>query len=148
MSKYLFKAPCPIIGCKNSNKDKVFQWYHAGCGKRMYITSEAYLICENGHQAEMIDWNFKCENHDYEQTCHQGLLLALSVLSTLQTIDYNWICNTNDKLTSQFRKAKNNEYNAYNSYESYESYEEENSYESEDNYENNNSYISDDGYES
>ncbi len=108
MSKYLFKAPCPVIGCRNNSKDVAFQWFHADCGKKMYVNSEAQLICENGHRGDMIDWKFKCENHDYEEASQQGLLLSLTVMATLENIDEDWIMNTCDKVTAQKRKARSN----------------------------------------
>lgn len=114
MSKYLFKAPCPVLGCKNSSKDISFQWYHADCGKKMYVRSDGYLVCDCGQDGEMIDWNYKCEYHDYEQASEQGLLLALSVLATLQNINVVWVLDTTDKVSAQCRKAINdNKKNTY-----------------------------------
>lgn len=113
MSKYLFKAPCPVIGCKNNSKDVAFQWYHSNCGQKMYVNSEAYLICESGHSAEMIDWRFKCDQHDYKEGSQQGLLLALTIMATLENIDEDWILDTCDKVFAQTRKSKNSNNKTY-----------------------------------
>jgi hypothetical protein len=101
--RYEFKCPCPIIGCPNNNINVKFSWVHATDDKKMYVTSNAELICEKEHSASMLDWNYKCENHDYLQASKQGLLLSLVVIAQLQNIDPFWILDISDKISKQVR---------------------------------------------
>lgn len=98
-SKYPFFTPCPVEGCKN-NKEK-YQWIHAYCGKKMYINSDAELECENGHCADMIDWFFRCENHDFQKCSKQSLLLCLTIIAKTEKLDDNAIKSICLKLALQ-----------------------------------------------
>jgi hypothetical protein len=111
--KYLFNAPCPVLDCPNNSREKRFTWYHAKCKGEMYVTENAELVCEKGHSAPMLDWRFRCENHDYDEPNPQGLLLALTIIAQMQDVDSLWLCDVSDKLSKQTRrKLQNNEFNA------------------------------------
>jgi len=104
-NSYPFNAPCPVVGCPNQDKNKRFQWYHKKDNKKMYVNEQAELFCENGHKSPMLDWRFKCENHDYQPASSQGLLFALSILAQLEKIDPIWLLNNMDLISNQTRRA-------------------------------------------
>ena len=105
--KYPFIAPCPILGCGDSSKDVAFQWYHgSGCGKKMSVTSNATLICEDNHEADMIDWSYKCSKHDYLKTSQQGILYSLNIMAQLKNIDKQFLIKASNKLLLQLEESE------------------------------------------
>jgi hypothetical protein len=103
MSKelYPFEGPCPVVGCNNNKAGVILKWVHAKDNKNMYITQKAELVCANGHKASMLDWNFKCEFHDYQPASFQGLLYALTVIVQLKNIDEEWIIDMTERILKQ-----------------------------------------------
>ena len=82
--KYRFRTPCPAI-CHQTRPTEVINWVHADCGGEMYVRSDAYLECSKGHSHRMIDWKFKCSEHDYKEASLDGYIYALYILAQAGT---------------------------------------------------------------
>ena len=77
-----FISPCPVDKC--INKSKQYHWTHYDCGGHEKITKEGKIRClKCGTTGLFIDWQFKCEDHDFEYSSFQGMSHALSVMSQL-----------------------------------------------------------------
>ena len=99
-TKYRFKTPCPSK-CHITRPTKVIEWTHSGCGGHMYVRADAHLECSDGHSHRMIDWKFKCSDHNYEKASRDGYLYALFILAQTGT-PQEWIRDTNKNLLNQF----------------------------------------------
>ena len=99
---YRFITPCPASHHISLPNEKI-NWIHTSndCGAEMYVTKEAHLKCSNGHSHRMVDWKFKCSDHDYKAASAQGYIYALFVLAQTGT-PQDWIRETNANLLKQF----------------------------------------------
>ena len=100
-----FRCPCPIVDCKNKAKDVAFDWIHRNCYGKMKVSSRGYLQCTKCYKkGDIIDWKFKCEEHDYEALSYQGITLAVSTMCQIEDIDDDWLEEVTDKLKIQRKR--------------------------------------------
>lgn len=81
-----FVSCCPVFGCPNNVINKSINWVHSGCGGREKINGRGYLRCIRCNKSgPIIDWRFKCENHDYKEASKYGIANMLSILAQIET---------------------------------------------------------------
>lgn len=77
-----FETPCPA--CRGSRKIK---WRHSNCNNSSMgetINEDAIIRCNGcGTEGVILDWRFKCENHDFKYCSKQGVGDALSCILNL-----------------------------------------------------------------
>lgn len=101
-----FISPCPVDKC--INKSKQYHWTHHDCGGHEKITKEGMIRClKCGKSGLFIDWQFKCEDHDFEYSSFQGMSHALSVMSQLNvgTEGQAFIATLMKKVGEQYNKS-------------------------------------------
>ena len=85
MTEVPFETPCPA--CRGSRKIK---WRHANCSNSYRgetINEDAIIKCNGcGTKGEILDWRFKCENHDFKECSGQGAGDDLSCIINLSSV--------------------------------------------------------------
>ena len=85
MTEIPFETPCP--SCRGSKKIK---WRHAFCSNSSRgetINEDAIIKCNGcGTKGVILDWKFKCENHDFKECSKQGAGDALSCILNLDSV--------------------------------------------------------------
>ena len=105
-----FKSACPVIECKN-NKN-VYHWVHTICGSHEKLNEKGWLRCLNPDckkTGPIVDWQFKCENHDYKKASLQGLLHAFGLMSSLPNINQTFLLNLMGSVGGQYKEANKKE---------------------------------------
>ena len=105
-----FKSACPVIECKN-NKN-VYHWVHTICGSHEKLNEKGWLRCLNPDckkTGPIVDWKFKCENHDYKKASLQGLLHAFGLMSSLPDINQTFLLNLMGSVHGQYSEANKKE---------------------------------------
>lgn len=86
MTEIPFETPCPA--CRGSRKIK---WRHSKCSNSILgetINGDAIIRCKGcGTEGVILDWKFKCENHDYKECSKQGAGDALSCILNLDSVE-------------------------------------------------------------
>lgn len=81
-----FIACCPVCGCINNRPDASFHWKHSNCGGYEKINGLGYLRCVKcSKSGPVIDWKFRCENHEYKEASKYGLANMLAMLAQIET---------------------------------------------------------------
>ena len=85
MTEIPFETPCPA--CRGGRKIK---WRHSGCSNSSMgetINEDAIIRCKGcGTHGVILDWRFKCENHDFKECSKQGAGDALSCILNLDSV--------------------------------------------------------------
>ncbi len=105
-----FKSACPVIECKNNKK--IYHWVHTICGSHEKLNEKGWLRCLNPDckkTGPIVDWQFKCENHDYKKASLQGLLHAFGLMSSLPNINQTFILNLMGSVHGQYSEANKKE---------------------------------------
>lgn len=105
-TEFDFIAPCPVAGCSNSRVGAI-HWRHEKCGGTTKVSTAGYIRCVKCSQSGIIlDWLFKCEQHEYRRLSFQGLIYALGVMCQLQNITEDVLEIIVDSIQKQ-KKEKN-----------------------------------------
>jgi hypothetical protein len=95
-------APCPVVGCSNSSSSKKFNWKHYDCNGKTKISKEGYIRCSRCREsADIVDWLFKCDQHDFKPLSRQGILLAVNIMVQSQNIPSKWQTDIMKKILAQ-----------------------------------------------
>ena len=101
-----FKSACPVIECKNNKT--IYHWVHKNCGSHEKLNEKGWLRCLNPYCQQtgpIVDWNFKCEDHDYKKASLQGLLHAFGLMSSLPDINQTFLLNLMGSVCGQYKEA-------------------------------------------
>jgi len=85
MTEIDFICRCPC--CENKT---MYRWVHSNCSygsQGETINADAIIKCKGCNTSGVIlDWKFKCKNHDYKECSKQGAGDALSCILNIKGI--------------------------------------------------------------